>query len=85
MRQDEDDGRAGMMRRQRDAFGFSLIELLIALAILFLLVGIAVPHLLTARDRANEVSAIASLKAIHAAESLYQSNYPAKGYSKQIE
>lgn len=61
-----------------------MIELLIVLAIIFLLVAIALPHLMTARDRANEVSAVASLRTIHTAQAIYQSDYPAKGYAVSL-
>lgn len=76
--------RTGSEKRQTGPWGFTLTELLIALAIIFLLVAISLPHLMTARNRAEEASAIASLKAVHAAESLYQNNYPAKGYSPSL-
>jgi len=60
------------------------MELVVALAIIFLLVAIALPHLLAARDRANEVCAISSLNAIHIAQSIYQNSYPANGYSSSL-
>jgi type IV pilus assembly protein PilA len=73
-----------MTPRQAEPSGFSLIELLIVLAVVFCIVAIALPHLMTARDRANEASAVASLKAVHAAEMIYQNNYPTKGYSPSL-
>ena len=66
------------MRRSR---GFSLIELLIVIAILLVLAGIAVPYLLRSRMAANEASAVGSMRAINNAESLYSNAYPDVGYT----
>src|SRR5579864_4558452 len=76
--------RATVTRRQGSPLGFSLLELMITLAIIFALAAIALPRLVTARDRANEASAIISLRNIHTAETIYQNNYPAKGYSASL-
>ena len=76
--------RATATRRQGGPLGFSLLELMIALAILFVITAIALPRLVTARNRANEASAIISLRTIHTAETIYQNNYPAKGYSASL-
>lgn len=64
--------------------GFSLIELLMAVAIIGLIVAIAMPRVAGARQKANEASAVASLRAIVAAESIYQVTYPAQGYSPTL-
>ena len=55
--------------------GFSLIELLIVLAILLIVATLAVPNYLAARARANEASAATSVRAIITAENLYRNTF----------
>lgn len=55
--------------------GFSLIELLIVVAIILIIVAIAIPDLLKSRQAANQASAVASLRTINSAEVTYASNY----------
>ena len=52
--------------------GFTLIELMIVIAIIAIIAAIAIPNLLDARKAANESSAIASLRAIHSAQNIYR-------------
>jgi prepilin-type N-terminal cleavage/methylation domain-containing protein len=68
----------------RSTKGFSLIELLIVVAIILIIAAIAIPNLLQARLAANEASAAASLSAIKSAEVTYYSAYPTVGYSPDI-
>lgn len=58
--------------RSRNQKGFSLIELLIVVAIVGILSALAVPNLLAARRAANEGSALASLRMIHTCEHAYR-------------
>ena len=60
------------MRKQR---GFSLIELLIVVAIILVIAAIAIPNLMTARVRANEAAAVATLRTINTAQTTYQMRY----------
>ena len=55
--------------------GFSLIELLIVVAIILIIAAIAIPNLLRARMAANEASAVASLRTINTACITYNSTY----------
>ena len=64
--------------------GFSLIELLIVVAIILIIAAIAIPNLLRARMAANEASAAASIRTINTAEVTYQSTYPATGFAAAI-
>jgi type IV pilus assembly protein PilA len=64
--------------------GFSLIELLIVVAIILIIAAIAIPNLLRARIAANESSAVASLRTINTAEVSYTTSYPATGYSANL-
>ena len=52
--------------------GFSLIELLIVVAIILIIAAIAIPNLLRARIAANESSAVASVRTVNSAEIIVQ-------------
>jgi len=56
--------------------GFSLIELLLVVAVILIISAIAVPNFLRSRMRANEASAVASLHAINTAAVTYSITYP---------
>ena len=61
--------------------GFSLIELLIVVAIILIIAAIAIPNLLRARMAANEASAVASMRTVNTAMITYSSTYPTVGFA----
>jgi type IV pilus assembly protein PilA len=61
--------------------GFTLMELLIVMAIIAILTLIAIPTIGNMTRSGNEVSAIQSVKAIFTAETQYSTTFPANGFS----
>jgi type IV pilus assembly protein PilA len=67
--------------RTKSSKGFSLIELLIVVAIILIIAAIAIPNFIHARMAANESAAVSSIHAINTAEITYSSANPLIGYS----
>jgi type IV pilus assembly protein PilA len=64
--------------------GFSLIELLIVVAIILIIAALAIPNLLRARIAANEGSAVSCMRTINTAQFAYNSSYPTAGYATAL-
>ncbi|MCU1316061.1 MAG: putative Pilin, type [Candidatus Acidoferrum typicum] len=64
--------------------GFSLIELLIVVAIILVIAAIAIPNLMASRMAANEASAVQSLRTIQSSETAYAITYPSLGFSATL-
>jgi type IV pilus assembly protein PilA len=64
--------------------GFSLIELLIVVAIILIIAAIAIPSLLRSREAANESSAVGSLRTINTGMIAYNTTYPTVGFAASL-
>jgi type IV pilus assembly protein PilA len=62
-------------RKGRKSSGFSLIELLIVVAIILIIAAIAIPDLMRARMAANQASGVESCRAVTSAETIYYTLY----------
>src|SRR5690348_10457113 len=68
----------------RKQVGFSLIELLIVVAIILIIAAIAIPNLIRARIAANEAAAAANVRTVATADIQYQATNPMVGYAPAI-
>jgi prepilin-type N-terminal cleavage/methylation domain-containing protein len=65
--------------------GFSLVELLVVLAVISIIAGIVVPLVVQARVRANEGAAIASMSAIRTAQSTFANTCARGGFAQSLD
>jgi type IV pilus assembly protein PilA len=81
-------GSDALIRDQGDAMpttkGFSLIELLIVVAIILVIAAIAIPSFLHSRMAANESAAAAEVRTVNTAQISYDSAYPTVGYASSL-
>jgi len=69
--------------------GFSLVELLIVIAIILIIAAIAIPNMIRAKMAANESAAVATMRTIYSAEAAYDAqgwnNPTAVGFSNLLK
>jgi type IV pilus assembly protein PilA len=70
--------------RQPRQRGFSLVELLIVVAVILVIAAIAAANMLRARMKANEAAAVANMRTINTAELMYSIAYPQVGYAGSL-
>lgn len=71
--------------RRGEPNGFTLMELLIVMAIIAILMLIAIPTVGSLKKHANELSAIQSVRAISQAQIQYESTYPSNGFACSLQ
>ena len=72
-------------RREARSNGFTLMELLIVMAIIAILMLIAIPTVGSLKKKANDLSAVQSIHTIINAENMFESNYPTSGFACSMQ
>ena len=68
-------------RRRQAEPGFSLVELLIVMSIILILITLAIPGFEHVHIKADQTSALASVRMLNSMEAEYNSSYPSHGYA----
>jgi type IV pilus assembly protein PilA len=68
-------------RQRKQESGFTLVELLIVMSVILILMVMAIPAMQKTIKRANETSAISSLRDLNQMEGQYSSDYPQHGFA----
>jgi type IV pilus assembly protein PilA len=66
---------------RRDDAGFTLVELLIVMSVILIIITLAIPSYEHVHIKANETSAIASVRMLNSMETEYNSSYPSHGFA----
>jgi type IV pilus assembly protein PilA len=67
--------------QNRHESGFTLVELLIVMSVILIIMAIAIPGMQKAVIKANETSAVSSVRMLTTMENEYSSNYPQHGFA----
>jgi len=71
-------------RRRAKQGGFSLIELLIVVAIILVIAAMAIPNLIRSKISANEAAAVSNIRTVNTAQTTYEITYPNVGYADNL-
>jgi type IV pilus assembly protein PilA len=65
-------------------YGFTLLELILVIAVLLTIAAIAIPNLINSKASANEAAAVSSVRLIHSMQVAYATSYPAVGFADSL-